>query len=70
MGLVKWLCKRFRCKSDCEIDGNVLHNDYDVSKYNLNDYNLKIKDIDKIVKILGKRELKKLEKTTIQSITI
>ncbi len=56
MGLLKLLCKAFRCKSNCEIDGNALCDGYDMTQYNLNDYKLKIKDIDRILKILGKRE--------------
>lgn len=58
MGLLKLLCKAFRCKSNCEIDGNALCDGYDMTQYNLNDYKLKIKDIDRIVKILAKREPK------------
>lgn len=60
MGLLKLLCKAFRCKSNCEIDGNALCDGYDMTQYNLNDYKLKIKDIDRIVKILAKREPKEI----------
>jgi len=57
MCLIKYLCEKFSCKSTCmyNLDEEV----YDRHKlYNipLEHYQLKIKDIKKIMKILNKRE--------------
>jgi len=61
MGLLKWLCKKFKCQSSCAYDGNdTIFNKNSMNK-NLSHYQLKIKDIKKIMKILNKRELVKLD---------
>ena len=56
MGILKYILKKLSCKSSCsynnsEFDLNHLHR-------SLNNYQLKNKDIEKILKILIKRKLK------------
>ncbi len=61
MGLLKYLCKKFKCQSSCMYDGNdELFNKNSMNR-NLSNYELKIKDVKKIMKILNKRELVKIE---------
>ena len=57
MGLIKWLCRRFKCNSECIFNEEVV--DIDKMNINLNNYELKYKDIHKIHKILIKRKLNK-----------
>lgn len=57
MGLLKWICKRFKCESSCMFNEEIF--DIDKMNINLNNYQLKYKDIHKIHKILIKRKLNK-----------
>jgi len=56
MGLIKWLLKKFKCKSSCSYDGNEAFLNHDILNERLSNYQLKIKDLKKIYRILGKRE--------------
>ena len=56
MGILKWLCRKFKCESSCmfnEQEFNMAHHHQCIG-----DYQLKHKDIEKIHKILNKRPLK------------
>tara|TARA_R110002110_G_scaffold320097_1_gene532867 strand:+ start:80 stop:286 length:207 start_codon:yes stop_codon:yes gene_type:complete len=61
MGLLKALCKKFSCNSNCKYNGELegcpeesLHKIRNIESFQLN-----IKDVLKIMKILDKKELKK-----------
>ena len=70
MGILKKLLSVFSCSSNCSINNKEIDIDGMMST-NMNDYKLKFKDINKIVKILNKREtITKLQKTTISSISL
>ena len=56
MGFLKWLCKHFKCKSSCSYDGNEEFLNNEIMNERLSNYQLKIKDLKKIYRILGKRE--------------
>ncbi len=56
MGLLKWLCKHFKCNSSCAYDGNEQYLDNEILNQRLSNYQLKVKDLKKIYRILGKRE--------------
>ena len=70
MGFLKKLLSVFTCSSNCSINNQ----DIDIKgimETNMNDYKLKFKDINKIVKILNKREtITKLPQQTISSISL
>ena len=56
MGLMKFIAKKFACKSSCMYNANdEVFNRESMSKP-LSNYELKFKDIKKIMKILNKRE--------------
>ena len=57
MGLIKWLCRKFNCKSECQFDGERYRDDTKLN-HKLSMYHLKHKDICKILNILDKRNLK------------
>ena len=60
MGLIKWLCKKFSCKSSCKYNEEMMNcpkNSMD-NLTNIMNYQLSIKDVMKINKILNKKELK------------
>tara|TARA_R110001592_G_scaffold280894_3_gene548272 strand:+ start:735 stop:947 length:213 start_codon:yes stop_codon:yes gene_type:complete len=65
MGLIKWLCKKFKCNSSCAYDGNQEFLNNDILNERLSNYQLKIKDLKKIYRILGKRETITLDKQEI-----
>ena len=75
MGILKKLLSVFSCSSNCSINNKEIDID-GIMSTNMNDYKLKFKDINKIVKILNKREtitklpITKLPKTTISSISL
>ena len=56
MGICKYLLSKLSCKSSCVY--NIDNEMYDRSAFNkpLTNYQLKIKDMKKILKILNKRE--------------
>ena len=56
MGLLKWLCRKFKCNSNCAYNGNEEFLNHDIMNETLANYQLKIKDLKKIYRILGKRE--------------
>ena len=53
MGLVKWFCSKFNCKSSCTFNNDIF--DLELSNKKLNDFKLKNKDLIIIHKILSKR---------------
>ena len=70
MGLFKWLCKKFSCNSSCKYNGEM-ENCPKKSMENLDNilnYNLSIKDIMAINKIISKKTMNINE--TIQQTTI
>ena len=56
MGLLKWICVKFKCNSNCAYNGNEEFLNHDIMNETLSNYQLKIKDVKKIYRILGKRE--------------
>tara|TARA_R100000734_G_C3293331_1_gene84837 strand:- start:449 stop:703 length:255 start_codon:yes stop_codon:yes gene_type:complete len=54
MGLLKFLAKLFKCTSSCAFNDQII--DYDFNHHRLVDYELKYKDIEKIHRILSKRQ--------------
>lgn len=67
MGLIKWLCKKFKCNSSCAYNGNEEFLNHDLMNERLSNYQLKIKDLKKIYRILNKRETLTIEKQEILS---
>jgi len=65
MGFIKWLCKHFKCNSACTYNGNDEYLNNNMMEQRLSNYNLKIKDIKKIYRILGKRETISIEKKEV-----
>ena len=54
-----WKClKKFTCKSSCQFNNQEF--DCEMLNRRMIDYKLKNKDLEKIIKILSKRELKNL----------
>ena len=56
MGLIKWFCKMFKCESSCMFNETEYNHSHHHNK--LSDYNLKYKDMEKIHRILSKRQMK------------
>ena len=56
MGLLKWFFKHFKCKSNCSFNDTIF-DDLHLQR-RLTNYTLKQKDVQKILKILHKREYK------------
>ncbi len=56
MGFLKWLLKHFSCKSNCSFNNEFFEEIHLNRK--LSQYSLKNKDIQTIMKILNKRNLK------------
>lgn len=56
MKMLRWLCKKFKCKSSCvyNVEEEIFNDS--VMRQSLDSYQLKIKDIKTIVRILNKRE--------------
>ena len=70
MGILKWICKKFSCNSSCKYNGEM-ENCPKQSMENLNNilnYDLSIKDVMAINKIIGKKTMS--IKETIQQTTI
>ena len=54
-----WKClKKFTCESSCKFNNQEF--DFEILNRRMTDYKLKNKDLEKIIKILSKRELKNL----------
>lgn len=62
MGILKFICKKFACKSSCMYNGNNELFDRSILSMPLENYELKIKDLKKIIKILNKKKIIKLGK--------
>ena len=56
MGLCKWILKRITCKSNCSFNNDKF--DIEIFSTNLNEFQLKNKDMIRIGSILRKREKK------------
>ena len=70
MGILKWICKKFSCNSSCKYNGEM-ENCPKKSMENLDNilnYNLSIKDVMAINKIISKKTMNINE--TIQQTTI
>jgi len=60
MGLFKYICNKFKCKSSCTFNNEIF--DIELNKLSLSNFELKNKDMITIHKILNKRKLiKKLD---------
>ena len=70
MGLLKWLAKHFKCNSACTYNGNEEFLNSDIMNQRLDNYQLKIKDIKKIYRILGKRQTISVPVSTASTHTI
>ena len=57
MGLLKYILKKFSCNSSCVYNANDEMFNRDSMSAPLSNYELKFKDIKKIMKILNKRQL-------------
>jgi len=55
MGLIKWICSKFFCTSNCSFNNELF--DIEFSNQKISDYKLKNKDLMVIHKILNKRGL-------------
>ena len=64
MGLIKWICKKFSCNSSCKYNGEMEKCPRESMRNlgNIMDYELSIKDVMCINKILGKKEGRKVHK--------
>ena len=54
MGLIKYVCSKFSCTSNCSFNNELF--DVDLQKISLENFKLKHKDLMTIHKILNKRE--------------
>lgn len=67
MGILKWICKKFSCNSSCKYNSEM-ENCPKQSMRNLGNimnYELSIKDVMSINKILSKKSQTKLQALTI-----
>jgi len=65
MGLLKWICIKFKSNSNCAYNGNEEFLNHDIMNETLSNYQLKIKDVKKIYRILGKRETLTIKKKDV-----
>ena len=68
MGVLKWLARRFKCNSACAYNGDDEYLNSELMNERLSNYQLKIKDLKKIYRILGKRETICIQKENPNSI--
>ena len=54
MGLIKFICSKFTCKSTCTYNNQLFDSSH--LSVPLEQFNLKMKDVKRILKILNKRE--------------
>jgi len=54
MGLIKFICSKFTCKSTCTYNNQLFDSSH--LSVPLDQFNLKMKDVKKILKILNKRD--------------
>ena len=66
MGLLKYILKKFSCNSSCVYNANDEMFNRDSMSQPLSQYELKFKDIKKIMKILNKREYIKYPSNNIE----
>ena len=69
MGLFKWICKHFKCTSNCSFnDESELQPDFFNKK--LSSFSIRKRDVNKLLKILNKEneELQISEKINISNI--
>lgn len=52
MGFLKWLCKRFKCTSNCMLNDDI---PIDIQNMDLSKYQLKPEDLKLLFKIQSKR---------------
>ena len=62
MGLLKWLCSKFSCKSSCRFNNELFDSSH--LGMTLDNYDLKMKDVKKILRILNKRAFSNNTNTT------
>jgi hypothetical protein len=55
MGLLKYLCSKFSCKSSCKFNNELFDSSH--LAMSLDNYDLKMKDVKRILRILNKRAL-------------
>ena len=70
MGLLKWILKKFKCESKCMYNIDEEQFDNNVLGHTLNQYQLKMKDLKRILKILNKRERVSFEIPSISSVLV
>ena len=66
MGLFKFICKHFSCKSSCSYDPNEEVFSRESMSTPLSHYELKFKDIRKIMTVLNRRKRIKLSTHDIE----
>ena len=54
MGLIKFICSKFTCKSTCTYNNQLFDSSH--LAVPLDQFNLKMKDVKKILRILNKRD--------------
>ena len=54
MGLIKFICSKFTCKSTCSYNNEIFDSSH--LSVPLEQFNLKMKDVKRILKILNKRD--------------
>lgn len=61
MGMLKWICKKFSCSSNCKYNGELEGCPQRLTERikNIDNYDLNIKDLLMISKIVSKKKLKK-----------
>jgi hypothetical protein len=66
MGLIKFICKHFSCKSSCTYNPNEEVFNRESLAIPLSHYELKFKDMKKVMKILNKRPVIKMSTHNIE----
>lgn len=63
MGILKWICKKFSCSSNCKYNGELEGCPQKLSERikNIENYDLNIKDLLMISKIVSKKKLKEVK---------
>ena len=66
MGLAKWILRRFSCKSSCTFNPDEEYFCRESMSKPLSEYNLKFKDVKRIMSILNKRNEIKCSSNNIE----
>jgi len=66
MGLLKFILRKFSCNSSCTYNANEEYFTRESMSAPLSQYQLKFKDVKKIMKILNKREYIKYPSNNIE----